>query len=337
MAELFAPYSLAVEVAPERRVFGIWTQGPFSAVGKNFEELNAIVKKAGLEDDGTKVTKVMAVFTSPMSVPEKDLVHLCGIMAPEGVACPDGLQEVQLPAGQFACGVVCGPYGGLRKAWGHLCSAWVKEQNLELKELSEQSPSFEIYVEGCDGSNTAEMLRTKLYRPVAGSRKRARPEADAAESDGKVPGRLCPYLVSQAALKQVAWYEKVFGATRKAMHFADPEKTQVMHCELAFPEGSIMLSDGFGKNEPATPAGFHVQFSCSEPDAVQRYWDAAMANDAEIKMDLAVQFWDDFFGQFKDPFGVEWAFNAPTTAEDRKRLKVATKPEFLLVDQEKTA
>jgi hypothetical protein len=54
-------------------------------------------------------------------------------------------------------------------------------------------------------------------------------------------------------------------------------------------------------------------------------------------MDLAVQFWDDFFGQFKDPFGVEWAFNAPTTAEDRKRLKVATKPEFLLVDQEKTA
>ena len=55
MAELFAPYSLAVEVAPERRVFGIWTQGPFSAVGKNFEELNAIVKKAGLEDDGTKV------------------------------------------------------------------------------------------------------------------------------------------------------------------------------------------------------------------------------------------------------------------------------------------
>ena len=49
-----------------------------------------------------------------------------------------------------------------------------------------------------------------------------------------------------------------------------------------------------------------------EPDSLkqtQKYWDNAEKNGCKITMKFEKQFWGDYFGSFKDPFGISWQLN----------------------------
>jgi PhnB protein len=86
---------------------------------------------------------------------------------------------------------------------------------------------------------------------------------------------------------------------------------RILHAHLKINGGSLMLNDEFPEfmSAPATPPGslvLHLQV----PDA-DAAWKRAVDAGAEVRFELADQFWGDRYGQVQDPFGFTWSIGAP--------------------------
>jgi PhnB protein len=112
------------------------------------------------------------------------------------------------------------------------------------------------------------------------------------------------------AADAIDFYKKAFGAEEAARHMADDGK-RILHAHLRINGGSLMLNDEFPEfmSAPATPPGslvLHLQV----PDA-DAAWKRAVDAGAEVRFELADQFWGDRYGQVQDPFGFTWSIGAP--------------------------
>jgi PhnB protein len=112
------------------------------------------------------------------------------------------------------------------------------------------------------------------------------------------------------AAEAVDFYKQAFGAEEAARHMAEDGK-RIMHAHLKINGGSLMLNDEFPEfmGAPATPPGslvLHLQV----PDA-DAAWKRAVDAGAEVRFELADQFWGDRYGQVQDPFGFTWSIGAP--------------------------
>lgn len=124
-------------------------------------------------------------------------------------------------------------------------------------------------------------------------------------------GGLTPYLQLDGALKAAEFYQKAFGAKQV---FAVPpdEQGRTMHVHLYVNGSSLMISDFYPEHgHPVkAPQGCTMQLHLDNDD-IDKWWQRALAAGCEVGMPLQVMFWGDRWGQLRDPFGVEWAMNAP--------------------------
>jgi len=122
---------------------------------------------------------------------------------------------------------------------------------------------------------------------------------------------LIPYLVVPDAAAAIDFYKTAFSAIELTRHHAG-DSTQIAHAHLLINGGSIMLSDDFsgmmgGKSmTPSALGGSPITLHLVLAD-VDAFWERAIAAGAEVKMELADQFWGDRYGQLTDPFGHIWS------------------------------
>lgn len=127
----------------------------------------------------------------------------------------------------------------------------------------------------------------------------------------KALGGLTPYLSIEGAAKAAAFYEKAFGAEQV---FAVPpdEQGRTMHIHLYVNGSSLMLSDFFPEHDHAAKPvqACTMQLHLAE-DEIDTWWQRAVDAGCTVTTPLQVMFWGDRWGALRDPFGVEWAMNAP--------------------------
>jgi uncharacterized glyoxalase superfamily protein PhnB len=124
-------------------------------------------------------------------------------------------------------------------------------------------------------------------------------------------GGITPYLQIDGAQKAADFYGKAFGAEQV---FAVPpdEKGRTMHVHLYVNGSSLMISDFYPEHgHPAkVPQGCTMQLHLADAD-IDRWWQRAVDAGCEVTTPLQLMFWGDRWGALRDPFGVEWAMNAP--------------------------
>jgi PhnB protein len=121
----------------------------------------------------------------------------------------------------------------------------------------------------------------------------------------EVKGGTVPYLFLKDAAAAVDFYKAAFGAEEAARRPAEDGR-RLMHAHLYVNGGSLMLSDffpEFGHAEVA-PAGFNIHLQVS---GIQDWWNRAVNAGCQVKMPLEKQFWGDWYGVLRDPWGVEWS------------------------------
>ena len=135
---------------------------------------------------------------------------------------------------------------------------------------------------------------------VAGS---AKPQNSHGPPDGVIPS-----LFSPECAKHIDWIKSVLGG-EVMMLVHTPDKTKVMHCTLKINNGTIYICDSACSSEfESCPEGetrnYISHLNLADPDGV---WKKAMANGATQVVELKTQYWGDYFGVFKDPYGFQWA------------------------------
>ena len=92
-------------------------------IAKGIEKLGAILGGRGLWGKGGGMVGVY--YDDPNAVALKDLRSHAGAILPGGEALPEGLEEVRLPEGRYACLRFKGPYAGLQSAYDYLFGPWL--------------------------------------------------------------------------------------------------------------------------------------------------------------------------------------------------------------------
>lgn len=123
-----------------------------------------------------------------------------------------------------------------------------------------------------------------------------------------------PYLAIEDTHAAIAFYKKAFGASVHGEITLMPGSDKVANACLVINGGAIMLSGAFpeqGQSAAKSGAGYAMQLVIDDGDF---WWSRAVAAGAEIVTPFAKQFWGDRYGQVRDPFGIDWAFNEPSPA-----------------------
>jgi uncharacterized glyoxalase superfamily protein PhnB len=129
--------------------------------------------------------------------------------------------------------------------------------------------------------------------------------------DPRIMGGVIPYLELAGKVGEAAaFYARAFGA-REVTRIPIPEAPErALHCHLEINGGSLMMTDwGWdAARRPSPPTSVAMQLVVGDGDL---WWDRALAAGCEVVAPLMVMFWGDRYGRLRDPFGVEWAINAP--------------------------
>ena len=127
---------------------------------------------------------------------------------------------------------------------------------------------------------------------------------------------ITPHLTVTPAAEAIAFYTKVFKATENMRRMADDGK-RVLHCELQFADGIVMVADAFPEHgSPKLPplAGLSpvtINIDMPTADDVNSVAARALGMGAIAEMGPVDTFWGTRFAKFRDPFGHRWMMNAP--------------------------
>lgn len=134
--------------------------------------------------------------------------------------------------------------------------------------------------------------------------------------------KLNPYLNFDGTAEEAfRFYQSVFGGefvggvmkmgnVPGMENLSDDEKNRVMHIALPIGGDLLMASDiipSMGQNLNQGNGNYISVFPESREEA-DRIFDTLSA-DGEVEMPMEDQFWGDYFGSFKDKFGVYWMVN----------------------------
>ena len=127
----------------------------------------------------------------------------------------------------------------------------------------------------------------------------------------KVLGGLIAYLQVDGAVKAADFYKRAFGA-EEVFSYPPDEQCRTMHIHLYINGSSLMLSDAFPEHgHPHKAAQGYTMQLVLGADNIESWWKRAVDAGCEIENPLAEMFWGDRWGSLRDPFGVNWAMNAP--------------------------
>lgn len=153
-----------------------------------------------------------------------------------------------------------------------------------------------------------------------------------------VTSTLIPHLVVNGAAKAVEFYQAAFGAEVGGV-MPDPSGSgRVMHAHVKIHGADLFLCDDFPEycgGVPRAPHGpspvtLHLCVANAD-DAIAK----AAAAGATVTMPASDMFWGDRYGKVTDPFGHEWSFTHPLTAEQTAAAQAAW--EAFLAQQQQQA
>lgn len=92
---------------------------------------------------------------------------------------------------------------------------------------------------------------------------------------------------------------------------SDTQRNLVMHVGLELPDGQMLMAsdrlEGMGP-EPVDGNNFSLSVHPTSRGEADRIFQA-LAEGGRIDMDLADQFWGDYFGSVTDRYGIAWMVN----------------------------
>ena len=146
---------------PDRRVATVRHVGPYNLIGQAFGTLGAIVGPAGLTSH--KDAQMVAIYhDDPDTTPPDRLRADAGLVVPEGITLPPGLEEARIPAGRYARTVHVGPYDYLGDVWARFMGEWLPNSGHRLGA----GTSFERYL-NTPMTTPKHKLETELYISIA--------------------------------------------------------------------------------------------------------------------------------------------------------------------------
>ncbi|MFE0014802.1 VOC family protein [Mesorhizobium sp. NPDC059054] len=127
----------------------------------------------------------------------------------------------------------------------------------------------------------------------------------------QVLGGLIAYLQVDGAVKAAEFYKRAFGA-EEVFSYPPDEQGRTMHIHLYINGSSLMLCDAYPEQGyPHKPAQGYTMQLILQANTIDSWWKRAVDAGCEIESPLAEMFWGDRWGSLRDPFGVNWAMNAP--------------------------
>lgn len=144
---------------PELRLACVRHVGPYPEIGSSFGELSRLLAQSGLSM-AKEPRSVAVYYDDPGTVPAERLRSDAAYVLRDNEACPSGLNEGTLPAGNYARMLHMGPYHTLSNAWDGFCSA-IAAAGMSFRE----GASFEWYMNDCSVVPD-DQIRTDLYMPV---------------------------------------------------------------------------------------------------------------------------------------------------------------------------
>jgi PhnB protein len=127
-----------------------------------------------------------------------------------------------------------------------------------------------------------------------------------------------PYLCIDGADAAIEFYQKALDAKVFGDIVRGDDSGKIMNASLEINGGILMLNDHFPEmGEPPAKGkmGYMMQIVTLDGQAL---WDRAIAAGGEIIAPFETQFWGDKWGRFMDPFGIDWAINQPSQANQAK-------------------
>jgi AraC family transcriptional regulator len=142
------------------RVGTVHHVGPYNQIPQAFERLSQIAGSAGLFDQPGAMM-VALYHDDPESTPVDQLQSDAGIVIPEKLELPAGLDEQTIPAGRYASTEHVGPYEQLPDVWARLMGEWLPASGHRIAP----GPSFEVY-RNTPLTAPKDQLITELYVPI---------------------------------------------------------------------------------------------------------------------------------------------------------------------------
>ena len=143
----------------------------------------------------------------------------------------------------------------------------------------------------------------------------------------KMMTKLNPYLNFNGSCEEAFnFYKSVFGGEFKGgimkmkdiegLEIAEKDRERVMHVALPIGDELLMGSDVTSEMEGAYIAGSSTYISVfpESREEADRIFNALSAG-GEIEMPMEDMFWGDYFGSFRDRFGILWMINYNTSSE----------------------
>ena len=127
---------------------------------------------------------------------------------------------------------------------------------------------------------------------------------------------LIPHLVVKGAAKAIDFYKAALGAVEICR--MPTEDGRLMHAAIQIGDATLMLCDDFPEycggvsRAPSgpSPITLHLNVECADTAIAK-----AAAAGGTVTMPADDMFWGDRYGKAADPFGHEWSFSHPLTAE----------------------
>ncbi|QDC11011.1 AraC family transcriptional regulator [Oceanicola sp. D3] len=154
-------YDVEIRKEPGFRGAAIAHSGAYQQIGGAYDRLITRCLDAGLKG---KLGLLVAYFwDDPTAVPVEKLRSHAGVILPEGVPLPEGLDPVEVTPCEVLVVTHKGPYTGLPEAWGFMYGKALPESG---RAPSEVEPPFERYLNNAMDTAPEELL-TEVVMPLA--------------------------------------------------------------------------------------------------------------------------------------------------------------------------
>ncbi|RYE26241.1 MAG: VOC family protein [Sphingobacteriaceae bacterium] len=133
--------------------------------------------------------------------------------------------------------------------------------------------------------------------------------------------KINPYLNFDGEAEEAfKFYQSVFGgelAIRRMSsapgleHLPEEEKNLVLHISLPIGNGQFLLASDIVKSMGHVLHAGNSNYICISPDSrdeATRIF-TSLSESGTVEMPLEDMFWGDYFGSFKDKYGVYWMIN----------------------------
>lgn len=148
-----------IKQRPAMRVAAVRHVGPYTEIGKAFEQLGRIAESERLPR--APAPSMLAIYyDDPARTAPAELRSDAALVVPENAKLPKSLAEQRIAAGEYACAMHVGPYETLPSAWRQLLGEWLPASGKRVA-----GPSIEVY-HNMPGQVPPEQLRTELCVPV---------------------------------------------------------------------------------------------------------------------------------------------------------------------------